>query len=454
MKIAIYGLSIETKKAIDKLDEYEIVGLLDGYKREGILFGKPIISIEDAFSIGIERIIVVARPGSCKAIVQRIGEKCLNAGVQVYDMLGNNLLMTEPDIWNCGEIISFIEEESHKNKNGISEIKKKLFINRIDKICLEKESEMVIKSAYDIGYLFCAPMVTDFVRWFSNYIDEKNVNNIWFLARDGYLIKKLFDRINKKENVYFLTSRTAAIRAGVRDIDDLKYVESMKFEGTLSENIKKRFGIEIDEKKIDDFYNYSSTILNRAELLTERYKKYINNNTLKEGNIAVFDFVAKGTTQFFLQRLVPDNHVEGLYFLQLEPKFMAENKLDIVSFYTQNELEKSVIFDSYYILETILTSFDASFLEFTEQGAPVFDKETRTENDKNCVKSIQQGIMDYFGEFISEVSSINIVVDEDKILDESFLNLIHKVKIQDEDFLKLIIEDPFFNRMTRITEVL
>ena len=41
-----------------------------------------------------------------------------------------------------------------------------------------------------------------------------------------------------------------------------------------------------------------------------------------------------------------------------------------------------------------------------------------------------------------------------KLLDESFLKLIHEVKITDMDFLNLVVEDPFFNRMTNVTDVI
>ncbi len=41
-----------------------------------------------------------------------------------------------------------------------------------------------------------------------------------------------------------------------------------------------------------------------------------------------------------------------------------------------------------------------------------------------------------------------------KKLDEVFLELIHKVKITDLDFLNLMVEDSFFNRMTSIEDVI
>ena len=45
-RIAIYGLSTETEKAIAELDDFlDIVGLLDGFREEGEIYGKRIISL-------------------------------------------------------------------------------------------------------------------------------------------------------------------------------------------------------------------------------------------------------------------------------------------------------------------------------------------------------------------------------------------------------------------------
>lgn len=450
-KIALYGISTETKKALNKLEKYEIVGLLDGFRQDGQLFGKPIISLDKAISLGIEIVIVVARPGSCKVIAQRIRDKCITEGIQVYDMRGNNLLFNEKDLWNYDRITSFVITECEISKVGSSLVKKKLFLSKFKEVCKKEKNCVSIISAYDIGYLFCAPMIVDFVAWFSHYVSENKVDNIWFLARDGYLIKKLFDKINRKNSDYFLTSRIAAIRAGVRDIVDLESVNEMKYSGTISQNIRERFGIETKEN-INDISDCREDILKRAKTISKGYVKYIEKNGVNQGNIAVFDFVAKGTTQYFLQRLVPENHFVGLYFLQLEPGFMKDKELDIISFYKNVEFERNAIFDNYYILETILTSPEPSCIEFKEDGTPVFAEETRSESAKTCINLAQQGIIDYFDEFLLQTNSDDIVID--KKFDEIFLKLIHNVKIEDDEFLKLIIEDPFFNRMTSITDVL
>ena len=45
-------------------------------------------------------------------------------------------------------------------------------------------------------------------------------------------------------------------------------------------------------------------------------------------------------------------------------------------------------------------------------------------------------------------------VSENKKLDEVLLSLIHKISIEDETFLKLKVEDAFFNRMTEMPSLI
>ena len=49
-KIAVYGLSPLTADLLERLDGYRVAGLLDGYQTSGTLYGKPILSIEEAIA--------------------------------------------------------------------------------------------------------------------------------------------------------------------------------------------------------------------------------------------------------------------------------------------------------------------------------------------------------------------------------------------------------------------
>lgn len=164
--------------------------------------------------------------------------------------------------------------------------------------------------------------------------------------------------------------------------------------------------------------------------------------------------------------------LQGFYFLQLEPDFMADKGLDIEAYYQTTKRNEDTIFDNYYILETILTAPHPMVTGFDDNGEPVYEEETRSEKDIQCMMRVQKGIEDYFQDYLCMLQDGCCNVDErvderldkglnecvyrrsDRKLDELFLELIHSIQITDEDFLSLIIEDPFFNRMTDISDVL
>lgn len=669
--VALYGLGTETERVLEELEpEFHIVGLLDGFQEEGMMYGKPIISLSRVIEKQVKLIIVVARPGSCRAIAKRIGSFCAENQIELWDIRGKNLCeanritydfreqkgitkrelsemlkttdvvsidlfdtlimrkvllpsdvielvnykMEEQGIFidkfcekrlQCEkelakqtaptleeiyyymrekfpyegitpkqlahlewlidydlvlprkemcELIAGVYKQGKKvyivsdtfytkeqlmkmlekcqmtsftdilasceyktgktqelftqlktviqnqkcihigddvtadiegaQKQGIlpcriysaldllemigylglwdyadsfsTRIKMGLFVAGIFNSPFQfetAEKKLAVKDAYEIGYLFFAPIISDFVIWFNSRVEKNNVKNIWFGARDGYLIKSLYDILLPQNSaVYFLTSRMSAIRAGIEDENDIKYVAGMKYSGTLQGQLKERFGIEKEEVELENcsLMDFSTEIIHKAACNRQNYQTYINTLHLQKGDIAFFDFVAKGTSQMYVSRLV-DKHIKGLYFLQLEKEYMKEKGLDIQAFYENDEKHASSIYENYYILETVLTSPMPSVLEFDEEGNACYAKETRKKKDIECFQKVQQGIVEYFKVYVEICPNLDEI---DKKADEIFLDLIHKITIGDKDFLELKVEDPFFNRMTDMRDLI
>lgn len=320
-----------------------------------------------------------------------------------------------------------------------------------------KEHRIRVHTAYDIGYMFFAPMICDFVLWFREQVKKYQLENILFCARDGYLVKQLYDELcNQISSVYFLTSRMAAIRAGMENEADIRYVGDMKFSGSLFEQLEKRFGIQVSVAQGQKdgqagLMDYAQDIFDRAAVSRRNYRTYIEHLNLKKGETGFFDFVAKGTTQMYIGRLM-EQHLKGIYFLRLDQEQMQGKDLDIISFYDSEEMNNSIIFRDYYILETMLTAPMPSVREFDERGNPVYAEETRRESDIRCFQEAQEGIRGYFREYLKlcPISARRT----NKKLDEIFLALIHGIEITDHDFLNLKVEDPFFNRMTDMMDML
>lgn len=674
--IAIYGLGTETERVLNEIgQEFRIIGLLDGYKEEGRLYDKPIISLQQAVEFQVKLILVVARPGSCRAIVKRIGSICAAHQIALYDVRGRDLCgikkaeynfrnadgisreqllgqigesdvisidlfdtlimrqtlfstdifemidcrlrdkgiviedfgkrrlesekylakFTAPTLteiyshmkrtyavsemvpeelaeleWKIDydlvvprqEMCDFMEEVHRQGKeiyivsdtfytneqlikllekckvgfytdifasceyktaktgnlfekvkerigekkclhigddivadvesarahglaacqiySGIdlleavgylgmwnsigglaSRIKLGMFVAKIFNSPFqfeEGERKIAIQNAYDLGYLLFAPIISDFVIWFEKQAERNSLSNIWFCARDGYLIKQMYDELHGgQESTYFLTSRTAAIRAGMESREDIAYVADMKFSGTIEEQLQERFGIAKQNAVVDhgaggnELTDYSDAIVRKASEDRKNYQRYIDKLPMKEGDIAFFDFVAKGTSQMYIQRLV-DRHLKGLYFMQLEREYMQKKGLDILPFYGGKETENSEIYENYYILETILTSPQPSIKEFDEYGKPCYAQETRKERDIRCVQEVQNGVLDYFKTYLKVCPRTERMVD--KRLGERFLSLIHGVAILDQNLIELKVEDPFFNRTTAVSDLI
>ncbi|MDE6662368.1 MAG: HAD hydrolase-like protein [Lachnospiraceae bacterium] len=670
--IAIYGLGTETERVLSEIgSDFHIIGLLDGFREDGVIYGKPIVSLEHVAESQVKLIIVVARPGSCRAIMKRIGKFCTENHIDLFDVRGKDLLVQNEAAYDLKhvkgftkgqlldetsehEIISFdlfdtlimrqtllatdvigltecrlkekgifLEDFCNKRlqaekelsndtaptlkeiyqlvldqyepiqitaeevaeiewmieyslviprqemvdimselcKNGkkiyivtdtyyrkeqiiklldkceiksytdvfvsceyrtgkkqglFSELNKKIggqkclhigddliadiesagkfgissfqiyssldllemvgyfglwdkleelsarikvgmFVAKIfnSPFQFETESRKInIKDAYDLGYLFLAPVISDFVIWFAMQMRENSISNIWLGMRDGYLIKKMYDILSPNNDaICFLTSRMAAIRAAMVDMGDIEYVADMKFSGTIEQQLKERFGIIVREEEVEErksLQDYSNIIFDKSTINKRNYQAYINSLDLKKGDIAFFDFVAKGTTQMYLSRLV-ENHMKGFYFLQLEREFMKDKGLDIQAFYGDDESRNCAIYEDYYVLETILTSPMPSVTGFDENGDVCYAEEIRTEEDIECFLRVQDGIMDYFRNYIKLCPQPEKGIDKE--LDGSLLRFIHKFVILDKGFMNLKVEDAFFNRLTDISDL-
>ena len=127
-KIALYGLGTETEKVLREVKNgCEIVGLLDGFRENGTLYGLPILPVKRAIGLGIALIIVVARPASCRAIVKRIGELCRENQVALFDIRGNDLLQEAKETYDFRHLEGMTKGELKELISGADVISFDLF---------------------------------------------------------------------------------------------------------------------------------------------------------------------------------------------------------------------------------------------------------------------------------------------------------------------------------------
>ena len=284
---------------------------------------------------------------------------------------------------------------------------------------LGKNAQTEFSDSYDMGFSIFGPLFYDFTLW----IDETYPQNAYlaFLAREGYLLKKVYDLIHKvkgdegKDNCYFLASRRAVTVAGIRNDDDLKGVIGIPFVGNTNDLFQERFGLDVsgilenrnlkigldnDEKEsqklIDELGEAKAILYHEIHREREAYLEYMGQAVPKErwDDLVVVDVGYSGTIQYYLARLLQDR-VDGAYlatFGRTKPDKIGckcPAMYDVTGeFY--HEIERTQLF-----LEAVLQAPYGQLVRFEKKqngvegvfkAAPVVSK---------SIRRLQKGILDY-----------------------------------------------------------
>lgn len=262
----------------------------------------------------------------------------------------------------------------------------------------------------DVGFVCYGPLIVGFLAWIKRQCEQKNLSNIAFLARDGWILSKAweimknnFETAGLPEGQYVLGSRRALAVPALRTEQDLadalqKVPKAMKNANML----RYRFGIECsdvseNEEKGECVFRRKGQILERAKQERCAYNRYLNSLVPQGGKIAIVDAVSAGTI--------------GKYFFSVTERegcllCMAISKVPNYSVCDEIAVEAYMGEDSKYApkwqihkhvgeLEGVLTSLDPMFLCFGENGAACYDMQERNITQMRVLQKVHDGILEY-----------------------------------------------------------
>lgn len=345
--------------------------------------------------------------------------------------------------------------------DSISErIKQGIFIARLfnSPFALE-QGKVIVKQPDDLGYLFIAPILSDFVIWLFNELSLKEKCNVFFAARDGYLIKTLYDILLDKEekiehrSIYLLISRISAIVNTLFKESDVKKVMNIDFNGSFLQMMKTRFLLKDSElnERNENIDEYMKKILHKAAVNRKRYLDYVSKIDLNNGDNVFYDFVSSGTCQMALEKII-NKTFEGYYFIRVDEDDYEKRRLDINSYYSRKDAESAGIYEEYFVLENLLTAPKPSFCCFSDKQEPVYFIETRNQDELEFINCVHKGILQYFKEYV-DLFEMN-GSKASRRCSEVMLSLIHKVIIENDVFENMTWEDGFFQRNAKIKDML
>jgi len=379
-------------------------------------------------------------------------------------------------------------------KNNKQHQKNRQLLNTYTEPKLKKVQEIIMKKKFNLnynnkelygytqgnpyffGYVILGNIYFEFVRALILEIKKDKIENLYFLSRDGEIIKKVYDVFQKidsdlPKSKYLYASRRSLNILSINNISDvINIMKTKKFdECNIEDLLYNRFGIEkqkvINELKIKGYkqktikfqdkeqINKLLTILTKLimeQILKEKnsLKKYYEKEGLtSNAKKAIVDIGHEGSLQSALYSYL-GSKITGYYFATFhEIKKNVESKGMKTWGYVGNKIISKLNFykSNILFLENIFLNSEKSFVS-------IIDDEIKTVEEKDSNRTtfaseVHKGIVDYIEDITDilekDIATINLENNK-KYLLSNLLNLISNPTMADTDmFVNILFENKY-----------
>ena len=301
---------------------------------------------------------------------------------------------------------------------------------------------------WKLGYETFGPLLYSYSKWLKeNFINEK-YDKVFFLARDGYIMQKVFNIINKEDipNEYMYASRRALIVPTIWMYENLEEILNNMFLGTkISINsLIKRLGLNPEEKKeLLKKYNFeletkinSNEILNNKDFLgfyeevkeeiiqnsKEEFNNLLNyyNNIKFNGKVAIVDIGWFGNMQNALNKLVSKANINAEisgYYVGVIPDSKNQNTNIMKGFlFEKNKNEEFALKKKFFnsIFEMVFLSTHGSVKRYNgkENIVDMYEFEYENTDTEKSIRDFQAGAISFVEKFIESKSNEFIEINE------------------------------------------
>jgi predicted HAD superfamily hydrolase len=336
----------------------------------------------------------------------------------------------------------YFNEEIVNKVKSLDSIQGSLYLGLIAKTSKERQNE---NYWYNFGFTYSGIFLYNYMSWLSEVAKQKKVKKLYFMARDAYVMKNIFDSFNTEiETEYFYCSRRSLFIPSIDSLDDetlnllcpiyysityLQYIEQFKIEA-INKAARNYFTKKTLNKKVED--------LDDVETIKEFYKKHQDLllyeakkervgllRHLKKINFDInndfIGFVDSGwslSSQKYLEKILNSNYF-GFYFGST-PWAYNNNKISCYSFKDGEPKENcDLIIDNLDLTEVMTLAYHTTTNSYSINGDVIFDKESIFEKNKiEIAKEINKGAEKFVNDYKKILNKYKLKEDR---------NLTHKV---------------------------
>lgn len=308
------------------------------------------------------------------------------------------------------------------------------------------EETLFLERPYNLGYAALGPIFSAFSQWLSRQAKLDKVERLYFLSREGWILKEIYDILTKNDpnapaSAYLYCSRRAVRVASIRTLNDILNISSQPFSGgvSLGKLLHYRFGLRQDDINIDSLLAagfgsldeqlnadisskvkfsklclcLKNEILDCAEKEREVYLEYLQSAGMVENRkFGIVDIGWKANMQHSLGELLGKSF-NGYYYATLQG---AERWLDeghIIKSFVGNFLtaeNKSCVVSNRHFMEFLTCHTDRSLVSMSKNSSGEIIKNYRTEPAHTMrvklIDEIHSGIKKYAIDMIQRYGSL------------------------------------------------
>ena len=323
------------------------------------------------------------------------------------------------------------------------------------------------------GYESFGPLLMGFTQWVNEVIKAKEIEKVFFLARDMFLVKDIYKKMFPNEDIAYLEVSRRSLREQyilqTGTIDSLFDTITRK-KYTIIELLSH---IGIDEDKCpwlrEKYGCYLNTILNSGlneEWYRELEKSVMyelsarDNNTcnylkakglFESKKIAIVDIGWHGTIQNMLETIT-GHQMTGIYFGIGKRHYFREMEMAGYWYDVKNEEKALANMTMVAFIETMLFNDNGTTVSYkvTDYGInPVYGHSERVcKEDSFQIKEFQQGAIKFIEDFSAQCAEMISISRNDSV--RAFETLVYRPSFHQANMFALLpYEEGKINYMAR-----
>ena len=238
-----------------------------------------------------------------------------------------------------------------------------------------------------IGYEYAGPLAYGYARFVQQQAKEHNLDTILFVARDGYLLHKVFQDIEPNIKSHYVYAPRRLMSTAFLKYNPNSSKTSSKIIGycaTQDQRIKEAYK-QLGENNAYNNHNFIQQHIDIIKPIIQKnhdnYKRYIDSIVTTDKKIGVVDGFSRGyTTQRLLSRFLKNDILGIYYLLAVDPV----NGIKTVEFNNRDYdiKPKEYIIPKYLcFFEMILSSPEDPIEYVSVEGKPLYEPNPNMTNN-------------------------------------------------------------------------